>query len=543
VEANDTVEQEAVRLHAAEAELPPITNLVPPPDVRSFRVYHYQGTYFVPGAREGWYPTNEKGAKHYLQKTHGIRVGRLRAGDPLKQIDDVMLEIRNFNSVSWVGSCAGKPPQLMSANGKDILILEGPKLIEPVKGDHSIIEDVLFQLLGEEQFEHFKGWSKLGFEDLRKVYYNGKQPRPGQFVALVGPRGCGKNLVQERIITPMFGGRVAKPTKFFNEQTNFNSDLVGAEHWMLSDETPARDMESRRAFGNHIKGVAAIGEVRTEAKFGHPVVLRPFRRGTVSLNDEDENIRTLPEMEESIVDKIMLFKCNVVKLPRASGEEIEKAIAEQLPAWTYHILYEHEIREELKDERFGIKAYHHPAVLEALEKTSLERQFLAEIDRDQPFHCEKSGKWFWQGTAADAQRYLEDLYNSPQAAQRKRLEILIKNSHKSGRRLSDLANKMPARVTRARGKTSNVYSIYAPVGWKPEITEDHTKLRVEEAARGAVRTVVDEAVKEAASRAALDAVNEKVRSAAIDAAKKAATEAAKKAAGKILNGAPKLAAS
>jgi hypothetical protein len=48
VEANDTVEQEAVRLHAAEAELPPITNLVPPPDVRSFRVYHYQGTYFVP---------------------------------------------------------------------------------------------------------------------------------------------------------------------------------------------------------------------------------------------------------------------------------------------------------------------------------------------------------------------------------------------------------------------------------------------------------------------------------------------------------------
>src|SRR5580704_17996391 len=83
----------------------------------------------------GWYPTNEKGAKHYLQKTHGIRVGRLRAGDPLKQIDDVMLEIRNFNSVSWVGSCAGKPPQLMSANGKDILILEGPKLIEPVKGD------------------------------------------------------------------------------------------------------------------------------------------------------------------------------------------------------------------------------------------------------------------------------------------------------------------------------------------------------------------------------------------------------------------------
>jgi hypothetical protein len=101
---------------------------------------------------------------------------------------------------------------------------------------------------------------------------------------------------------------VAKPTQFFNDRTNFNGDLVGAEHWLLSDETPARDSESRRAFGNHIKGVAANSEVRTEIKFGHPIVLRPFRRGTVSLNDEDENIRTLPPMDDSIEDKIMLSR-------------------------------------------------------------------------------------------------------------------------------------------------------------------------------------------------------------------------------------------
>ena len=45
------------------------------------------------------------------------------------------------------------------------------------------------------------------------------------------------------------------------------------------------------------------------------------------------------------------------------------------------VLYEHEIKEELRDQRFGIKAYHHPGVLEALSATAPETQLLQEIDK------------------------------------------------------------------------------------------------------------------------------------------------------------------
>jgi hypothetical protein len=226
VETTDTVQQHGVRLGDAEAQLPPIANPVHLPDVRSFRVYHYQGTYFVPSSKGGWYPTNEKAAKQYLLKNHGIRAHRLREGDTLTQIDEVMLFVRDLNSVTWVGNCGGVPPQLMSANGKDILILEGPKLVEPENGDFPTIKFILLNLLGREQLEYFNGWMKCGLESLLKVY-DGREGRPGQFVALVGPRGGGKNLVQERIITRAFGGRVAKPTQFFNDRTGFNGDLVG----------------------------------------------------------------------------------------------------------------------------------------------------------------------------------------------------------------------------------------------------------------------------------------------------------------------------
>jgi hypothetical protein len=178
VETTDTVQQHGVRLEESEAQLPPIANPARPPDVRRFRVYHYQGTYFVPSSKGSWYPTNEKAAKQYLLKTHGISARRIREGDPLTQIDEVMLSVRNLNSVAWVGNCGGVPPQLMSMNGKDVLILEGPKLVKPEKGDIPIIKSILLNLLGEEQLEYFNGWMKCGLESLLKVY-GGREGQTG----------------------------------------------------------------------------------------------------------------------------------------------------------------------------------------------------------------------------------------------------------------------------------------------------------------------------------------------------------------------------
>jgi hypothetical protein len=472
VEAADTVQQHGVRLENAEAQLPPIANPAAPPDVRRFRVYHYQGTYFVPSSKGSWYPTNEKAAKQYLLKNHGISARRIREGDPLTQIDEVMLFVRDLNSVAWVGNCGGVPPQLMSTNGKDILILEGPKLVGPEKGDFPTIKFILLNLLGREQLEYFNGWMKCGLESLLKVY-GGREGRPGQFVALVGPRGGGKNLVQERIITPVFGGRVAKPTQFFNDRTHFNGDLVGAEHWLLSDETPARDIDSRRAFGNHIKGVAANSEVRTEIKFGHPVVLRPFRRGTVSLNDEDENIRTLPPMDGSIEDKLMIFKCNFVRLPLPSGEAVEGAIASEVPGYVHYLLHEHEIRKGLRDPRFGIKAYHHPGVLEALLATAPETQLLQEIDKAELPYKRIKNVWVWEGSSSDLQEILEEHADFKGYSARARMASLIKHGNTCGTYLTRLAKKMPDRVIKRRGDTRAVYHVKPPVGWNPpSVRED-----------------------------------------------------------------------
>ena len=45
------------------------------------------------------------------------------------------------------------------------------------------------------------------------------------------------------------------------------------------------------------------------------------------------------------------------------------------------VLYEHEIKEELRDQRFGIKAYHHPGVSEALSTTAPETSCFRKLIR------------------------------------------------------------------------------------------------------------------------------------------------------------------
>jgi hypothetical protein len=442
-------------------------NNIAPFDVRTCGVYHLQGTYFIPSSKGGWYPTNEKGAKVYLIKNHGISTHRVK-GEPLTQIEDVMASVRDLNSVSWAGSVGGMPPQLTYSNGRPILIMDGPKLIEPVKGDFPIIDILLRDRLGGEQLEYYNGWKQCRLKNLWEVYHGGES-RPGQFLAMVGPSGAGKNLVQERIITPIFGGRVAKPTHFFNDRTNFNGDLVGAEHWQLSDETPARDFDSRRAFGNHIKVVASNAEVRTEIKYGNPIVTKPFHLGTVSLNDEEENIRTLPPLDPSIEPKLMALKFDFAELPLPAGRPIEEAIAKELSAYVHYLLHEHKIRAELRDARYGIKAYQHPDVLQALADTAPETQLLLEIDRANLPYKKYDEGWEWRGSSGELQEILEAAAEDRGFAARTRLASLLRYGNTCGTYLARLAHQYPDRISRRRGDMGYVYHIKSPLDWDPEL--------------------------------------------------------------------------
>jgi hypothetical protein len=226
----------------------------------------------------------------------------------------------------------------------------------------------------------------------------------------------------------------------------------------------------------------------------------------------------------------MLFKCEPVALPLPSGEPIEAAIAGELPAFAHYLLYEHQIRGEIKDEkndRFGIKAYHHPVVLRALAATTMEHQFLEEIDRMGPFDYEKDGEFFWRASLTQIrEKFLE--WASDPHCRKKHLDVLVSNINKDKLWMSKLEKQEPERVSKKRGNTRDLYYIKALPGWKPGGHQEETmEKRIEEIATSAVDAQLSDVARRVAQieaqKVALPVVN-----------KQQAVEAAQKAAWKVL---------
>jgi hypothetical protein len=148
--------------------------------------------------------------------------------------------------------------------------------------------------------------------------------RKGQAIFLCGQHDCGKSFLQNYIITPLLGGRVALPYKYLNGDTQFNSELFAAEHLCLDDDVPFTDSKARRRFGTYIKSVTASDCTPCFTKYRTPVTLSPFWRLTVSTNDEPENLMIIPVLDESLIDKVMLFETAKHPMPMPTATDAER---------------------------------------------------------------------------------------------------------------------------------------------------------------------------------------------------------------------------
>ena len=264
---------------------------------------------------------------------------------------------------------AGYRPGLISQGGNKILITKGPRLIEAIKGEFPTIQKFIDGLL-REQAIYAHSWNHLAVVPL----YNGEITR-GQILVLAGPVDSGKSVYQNLIVTPMLGGRVARPYAFMVKRTDFNEDWFESEHLMCEDETPPRDYETQQLFAAELKKLAADENHWCHGKGKKAITLPPFWRVTVSVNDSPENMRSIPANDETLKDKMHVLKVypdSTVKLVESLGgqKNFANKIREELPAYLYWLLYEFQIPAELKDTRFGMKAYQNVEILGAIEETA-----------------------------------------------------------------------------------------------------------------------------------------------------------------------------
>lgn len=328
----------------------------------------------------GWHKINENSleieliASGYDQKPEGSA--------PLSEVRAVKRKIQLSQDIIFAGPLAGYRSGIQNIQGQRILVTSSPQLITPEEGCWPTLHTVLEGLLGEDpnQLPCLYGWLKQAYSSLRSgnLMY-------GQALCVAGPAGCGKSLLQT-LITQILGGRSAKPYLALTGKTSFNADHFAGEHLMIEDEVASVDIRARREFGSAIKKITANETQSCHPKNKTALILTPFWRLSITVNDEPVNLHILPPLEDGIEDKLIILKARKSPMPMPTGAPAERRafwdrLESELPAFI-HYLQNWTIPEDKRDSRYGIKTYQNPAIVDLVTNDQPEERLLAMIDQE-----------------------------------------------------------------------------------------------------------------------------------------------------------------
>lgn len=286
------------------------------------------------------------------------------------EVELEIIRIVNEKRLIYAGPLAGYDAGMLDLPDGIVLVTHNCRPLEPIEGDWSDLERFIDGLFGEEQERYFYAWLKTGYESLLQ-----RRIRPGQIMVFAGDTGSGKSLLQD-LITLIFG-REAKPFRYLTGKTTFNGDLFRAEHLVIGDEASDTDHKSRIHLGKELKQIAAEPAHSCHGKQKDAFTLRPFWRLTVSLNVDGENIMVLPPIDDSFEDKIIMLKAsrapNLVVQGYHEYGALKELFVDQLPAMLYWLTTV-DVPEDIADQRWGVRAYQHPELVEALTTHSPEER-------------------------------------------------------------------------------------------------------------------------------------------------------------------------
>lgn len=427
-----------------------IANALPLPPV------YYSGTtknYYRTDSRGRWMALNETSAMKFIRQSG--HTGRNEHG--IGADDECLLRIQSEHNVDYVGQLAGYRAGPYHIQGKLVLVTDSPAIVRPQHGEWPTLRQVLQGMFGD-QLPYVYGWLKLSYQAVSEGRWSS-----AQVLALAGPVNSGKSLFQ-RLVTELLGGRAAKPYRYLTDRTQFNADLFAAEHLMVEDEAESIDIRARRHFGAGLKDVAANRDHQWHGKHREALVLTPIWRMTVSLNEEPERLQVLPPLDGDVADKVMLLKVNHTDMPMPTETPEEKeqfwnVLMAELPAFI-DFLSKWEIPADLRSPRFGIRHYHHPDLLEALNRTAPEHRLLALLD---DIHFRRAGlaplPSAWEGTAEQLERILtgDETFRRP-------VQNLLNFNSACGTYLGRLEAKPRSRVTKRTLHGQTRWTIAPPTG-------------------------------------------------------------------------------
>jgi hypothetical protein len=343
----------------------------------------------------------------FVQYRKGVVSSRLEHEFVLspKETNALFAKTYKDNVVDLVTPIGGFKLGVHTISGNRILVPKEQRRIEPIKGDWEVIRKVMLGMLGDEQFEWYKGWLQTWL----LAYYNYKFV-PGQVLICVGETSSGKTLLKSMHNHIFDGG--GQPLKYMTGGTGFNGELCQVCSLYIDDKLNDLGLNGKKKLKAECKELAVAGEWRFEFKNKTAFSASPVQRLAIFFNYTEDSVSVMPDIDESTRNKISILDCKRKKMPMSTKRQADKdafwkQIVSEMPAYLYHIMEEHVITAEFADteeERMGVRGYHNAKALNFVEAYSNEGKRLhaiIEVLRKENGLC-------WEGSASELVKILKE---------------------------------------------------------------------------------------------------------------------------------------
>lgn len=313
---------------------------------------------------KAFYHKNAQG-EYFADTMQGYRLSMKEEGVDVATANTRMHNAKMHNSFKESLEVAGWRRGIKQYEGQRYFVPVGYRPPSPQRGDWSITKEIVENLFGQEQLRYlYSQMQEFAIALIKGIH--------SQFaaIAICGEASSGKTLFVDHIFATVVNARKAQGETVIKGNTDFNSDLIGAEIITLDDVKGSFGKEAKAIVTAEIKKQVATSSKMIHAKGKDKLPVEPTQILIMSLNLDDEDLAILPNVGgDGKEDKFSVYRVNKHKLPMPTNtverrQALKRKLKEESPAFLHFLLYEWETPEDVRSDRFI--TYHSPDIYERL---------------------------------------------------------------------------------------------------------------------------------------------------------------------------------
>jgi hypothetical protein len=412
--------------------------------------------YWVKDGRQVWSPVLKEDFITRLRLA-GFSNKPRKKGDPASEIDEVLIYVQDERRIHGAAPFLFNFEEVVDVGAKRYINTHAhvralPPADDPDPKHWPTLYDWWNEWMDEPKSVHYMlSW-------LQRFYVSALDGdvRAGHSVIIAGDADYGKSLFSTHILPKIFnGGADAGP--FLMGKENFNKELAESAVWYVDDNASAASMAEHRRFSEMVKKLTASPKMTVRAMYREPVDIERRGRVVVTTNTDADSLAVLPNLDGTILDKLMILKMANDYKPWFRGKthrQIERTISKELPHALKWLMDEYRSPDYVTKDasgRFGINTYHHPDIISMAKDLSAEQR---DWEMLQFWWKLRASQEPWEGNVSELMGTMETFDE---------LKVFTRSLNKIvfGRTMSKMASRFPSQISKklVRGAVTYIISI------------------------------------------------------------------------------------